>query len=54
MSRYLQIWKLITYTDYDKNNESSYLKYWHVNSLYEWTMLQKLPVDNFEQIKETS
>ena len=28
--------------DYDKNKESSYLKYWNVNNLYGWAMLQKL------------
>ena len=33
--------------DYDKNKESSYLKYWDVNNLYGWAMLQKLPVNNF-------
>ena len=33
---------------YDKNKESSYLQYWDVNHLYRWTMLQKLPVNNFE------
>ena len=28
--------------DYDKNKESSYRKYWDVNKLYPWVMLQKL------------
>ena len=41
--------------DYDKNKESSYLKYWDVNN---WTiffaMWEKLPVNNFEWIKDTS
>ena len=40
--------------DYDKNKESSYLKDWDVNNLHGWTMLQKLPVNNFEQIEDTS
>ena len=40
--------------DYDKNKESFYLKYWDVNNLYGWALLQKLPVNNFEQIGETS
>ena len=39
--------------DYDKNKESSYLKYWNVNSLYRWTLLQKLPVNKFELMEET-
>ena len=40
--------------NYDKNKGSSYLKYWNVNSLYGWAMLQKLPVNNFEWIEDTS
>ena len=33
--------------DYDKNKESSYLQYLDVNDLYDWAVLQKLPVNNF-------
>ena len=40
--------------DYDENKESSYLKYWDVNSLYGWAMLQKLSVNKFEWIEGTS
>ena len=40
--------------DYDKNKESSYIQYWDVNNLYGWAMLHKLPVNNFEWIKDTS
>ena len=40
--------------DYDKNKESSYLQYWNVNSLYGWAMSQKLPVNKFECIEDTS
>ena len=29
--------------NYDKNKESSSLKYWYVNKLYDWAMSQKLP-----------
>ena len=39
---------------YDKNKESSYLKYWDVNSLCGWAMSQKLPVNNLDSIKDTS
>ena len=34
--------------------ESSYLKYWNVNNLYDWTMSQKLPVNKFEWMEDTS
>ena len=40
--------------DYDKNKELSYLQYWDVNNLYGWAVLQKLPVNSFEWIKDTS
>ena len=40
--------------DYDKNKESSYIQYWDVNNLYGWAMLQKLPVNNFQRIEESS
>ena len=33
--------------DYDKNTESSYLKYLDVNKLFDWEMLQKLPINGF-------
>ena len=40
--------------DYDKNKELTYIQYWDVNNLYGWAMSQKLPVNNFEWIKDTS
>ena len=40
--------------NYDKNKESSYLKYCYVNDLYGRAMLQKLPVNSFEWIEDTS
>ena len=39
--------------DYNKSKESSYLKYWVVNNLSDCAMSQKLPVNNFETIKNT-
>ena len=39
--------------EYDKNEESLYLKYWGVNNLYGRAMSQKLPVNNFEWIEDT-
>ena len=40
--------------DYDKNKRFSYNQYWDVNNLYGWTMSQKLLVNNFERITDTS
>ena len=37
---------------YDKNIESSYIKYLDANNLYGWAMSQKLPVNDFESIKK--
>ena len=40
--------------DYDKNIESSYIQYLDANNLYGWAMSQKLPVNNFKWIEDTS
>ena len=40
--------------DYDKNKESSYITFVDANNLYEWAMLQKLPVDGFEWVEDLS
>ena len=40
--------------DYDKNKESLYIEYWDVNNLHGWEMSQKIPVNIFEWIKDTS
>ena len=40
--------------DYTKKKESSHLQYWNVNNLYGWALLQKLPVNDFEWVKDTS
>ena len=37
--------------DYNKNEESSYCKYWDVNNLNSWAMPLKLPVNGFEQLE---
>ena len=34
--------------NYDKNKESSYLMYLDADNNYEWTMSQKLVVDDFK------
>ena len=40
--------------DFGKNKELSYIQYWDVNNLYGWAMSQKLPVNKFEWIEDTS
>ena len=40
--------------DYDKNKESSYLKQWNINNLYEWEMSQKVPLNKFEWVEKVS
>ena len=40
--------------NYDKNIESSYLKYLDANNLYGQAMSQELPVDGFKSIKKLS
>ena len=40
--------------NYDKNKESSYVRYQDVNNLYGWAIPQKLPVNNFEWINDSS
>ena len=40
--------------DYDENRESSYIQYLDTNNLYGWAMRQKLPVNGFKWIEDTS
>ena len=40
--------------DHDRNKESLYFKHWDVNNLYDWAMSQKLPINNFEWMEDTS
>ena len=40
--------------DYDKNKEPSYLKYWGVNTLYNCTISQWLPVNDFKWVGNIS
>ena len=40
--------------NYDENKESSYIQYLDANSLYRWAMSQKLPVNGFKWIEDTS
>ena len=39
--------------DYDKNKESSYLKYWNTNNLCGQAITQKLPLNGFEWVENT-
>ena len=40
--------------NYDKNEESSYIQYLDANNLYGWAMCQKLPVNGFKWLEDTS
>ena len=40
--------------DYDENKASSYIQYLGANNLYGWAMSQKLPVNGFKWIEDTS
>ena len=49
MSYVKLIYKLNNYiTNYNKDKESSYLKYWDVNNLYGWERSPKLSVNLFK------
>ena len=45
--RYVEAYNKYT-KNYDKNKESSWLKYWEVNSLYGWAISQKLSLSGFK------
>ena len=40
--------------NYEKNKEYSYIQYLDPNNLYGWAMSQKLPVNGFKWVKNTS
>ena len=40
--------------NYNKNEESLYIQYLDANNLYGWAMSQKLPVNNFKWVEDTS
>ena len=40
--------------NYDKNEESLYIQYLEANNLYGWEMSQKLPVNGFKWVEDTS
>ena len=40
--------------NYDESKESSYIQYLDANNLYGWAMSQKLPVNDFKRIEDTS
>ena len=40
--------------DYNKNKESSYLKYWDLKNFNRWAVSQKLPVNKFKWVKDIS
>ena len=40
--------------NYDESKETSYIQYFDANNLYGWEMSQKLPVNDFKWIEDTS
>ena len=40
--------------NYDESKESSYIQYLYANNLYGWAMSQRLPVNNFNWVEDTS
>ena len=40
--------------NYNKNEELSYIQYLDANNFYGWAMSQKLPVNNFKWVEDTS
>ena len=40
--------------NYDESKQSSYIQYFVANNLYGWAMSQKLPVNNFKRVEDTS
>ena len=40
--------------NYDESKESSYIQDLDANNFYGWAMSQKLPVNNFKWVKDTS
>ena len=40
--------------DYDRNKESTYIKYWEENNLNDKAMQQKLPVNVLEWVENIS
>ena len=40
--------------NYDKNKESSHLKYWNVNNLHDWEISQKLSVNGLKWVEDLS
>ena len=40
--------------NYNKNEESLYIQYLDTNNLYVWAISQKLPVNNFKWVEDTS
>ena len=38
--------------DYNKNKASPYLNYWDVINLYQWPVLQKLPLGGFKCVED--